>query len=119
VIEDDLELKELGHMQLEDYFDFEKTDQYERIRIKGTRINIEYILNPYITEYESPERLFYSYRHALKLEQIYATITFYLHNKEEIDGYLQRTHEADDEAYQEYLKQPPLPAMVRLRAIPR
>jgi uncharacterized protein (DUF433 family) len=104
-------------MQLEDYFDFEKTDEYERIRIKGTRINIEHILDPYVKEVETPESIFHGYRHSLKLEQVYATITYYLHNQKEVDGYLQRTHDADDKAYQEYLKQEPSDVVKRLRAI--
>src|SRR5947208_5359675 len=105
-------------MQLEDYFAFEKTDSYERIRVQGTRIDIEILLEAYL-QGESPERIFYDYRHALGLEQVYATITYYLHNKSEIDAYLQRSREAEDRAYEEYLKQGPSDVrqkMLRLKA---
>jgi len=103
-------------MLLEDYFEFEKTAEYERIRVKGTRIDIECILEPY-TAGDSPERIYQSYRHGLNLEQVYATITYYLHNRQEVQAYLERTRAAEDSAYQDYLQKPPSEVMKRLRAI--
>jgi uncharacterized protein (DUF433 family) len=71
-------------MQLEDYFDFLAPDD---IRIKGHRIGIEDILYEYIFNAKSPDELQRRFP-TLTLEQIYATLTYYLHNKEKIDAYL-------------------------------
>jgi uncharacterized protein (DUF433 family) len=71
-------------MQLEDYFDFlEPTD----IRIKGHRIGIETILYEYIYRERTPEQIARRFD-TLTLEQVYATILYYLHNKEEVAKYM-------------------------------
>jgi uncharacterized protein (DUF433 family) len=91
-------------MQLEEYFTSERSGTIDSIRIKGTRIGIEVILDRYL-EGESPERIYQSYRHVLTLEQVYATITYYLHKKEEVAAYLERVQAFAEAAYQDYLKQ--------------
>ena len=63
-------------MQLEDYFIFLSTDD---IRIKGHRIGIDNILFYFLEGY-SPEEIKSIYPD-LSLEKIYATITYYFHNK--------------------------------------
>lgn len=107
-------------MQLEDYFEFEKCEtqfgEIDRIRFKGRRISIEHILEPYL-QGESAERIYYNYRHALTLEQVYAAITFYHSRKAEIDAYLERGRELEDRLYQEYLKKEPDEVVKRLRAL--
>jgi uncharacterized protein (DUF433 family) len=103
-------------MQLEDYFEHEKFPTGDRIRLKGTRIAIEHILEPYL-EGDSPERIFQSYRRVLTLEQIHATITYYLHNKAEVDAYLDRSRAADAAAYQEHLNKEPPEVVKRLRTL--
>lgn len=103
-------------MQLEDYFEFEKNERYERIRLKGTRIALEHLLEPYLKGV-SAERVYQSYHHSLSLEQVYAALVYYLHNKAEVEGYLDRVRAADEAAYQEYLKQEPSPVAKRLRAL--
>jgi len=70
---------------LQDYFAFLDADD---IRIKGTRIGIEIVLDDYLSGV-SPEEIAVRYR-TLTLEQVYATITYYLYNREEIDAYLAR-----------------------------
>ncbi len=72
-------------MELQDYFAFLDADD---IRIKGTRIGIEIVLEDYLSGV-SPEEIAVRYR-TLTLEQVYATITYYLYNREEIDAYLAR-----------------------------
>ena len=83
-------------MFLENYFDFLSD---EDIRIKGTRVGIETILEDYF-EGTSPEEIALRYR-SLNLEKVYATITYYLHNREKIDAYLdawrQYTYQASQE----------------------
>jgi uncharacterized protein (DUF433 family) len=71
-------------MQLEDYFDFLAPDD---IRLKGTRVGIETILYDFIHRQRSPEEIANTYR-TITLEQVYATILYYLHNKEEVSKYL-------------------------------
>src|SRR5437016_6121955 len=71
-------------MQIEDYFDFLSDDD---IRIKGTRIGIESVLYAYIHRGQSAEQIAKRY-HTVKLEQVYATILYYLHNKEKVSDYI-------------------------------
>jgi uncharacterized protein (DUF433 family) len=71
-------------MQLEDYFDFLAEDD---IRVKGTRVGIETVLYDYIHRERSPETIADTYT-SLTLEQVYATILYYLHNKEAVSKYL-------------------------------
>ena len=68
---------------IENYFDFLNPDD---IRIKGTRVGIETVLDDYLGG-ASPEEIAARYR-TLTLEQVYATITYYLHKQEEIEKYL-------------------------------
>lgn len=71
-------------MQLEDYFDFQRPDD---IRVKGTRIGIETILYDFIHRARTPEQIAQTYP-SLNLEQVYATILYYLHNKEAVSKYI-------------------------------
>src|SRR5439155_26498085 len=71
-------------MQLEDYFDFLAPDD---IRLKGHRIGIESVLYEYIHRSQTPEEIAARFP-TLSLEQIYATILYYLHNKEQIHAYM-------------------------------
>ena len=71
-------------MQLEDYFDFLAEDD---IRLKGTRVGIETILYDFIHRLRTPEVIAQTYP-SVTLEQVYATILYYLHNKEAVSKYL-------------------------------
>src|SRR4051812_2906533 len=71
-------------MQLEDYFDILRPDD---IRIKGHRIGIESVLYEYIHRGQSAEEIAERFP-TLGLEQVYATILYYLHNKEAISKYV-------------------------------
>jgi uncharacterized protein (DUF433 family) len=99
-------------MQLEDYFDFLAPDD---IRIKGHRIGIEDVLYEYIFNAKSPDELQRRFP-TLTLEQIYATLTYYLHNKEKIDAYLTDWIEFGERMRAEQAKNPPAP-MARLRKL--
>ncbi len=81
-------------MRIEDYFEFVND---ETILVKGTRVGIEVILRDYL-EGASPEEILLRYP-TLTLEQVHATIAFYLHNKDEIDRYLQRCWQEGEEAW--------------------
>lgn len=71
-------------MQLEDYFVFLAPND---IRVRGTRVGIETILYDFIHKKRTPEEIIQSYR-TLELEQVYATILYYLHNRETVSAYL-------------------------------
>lgn len=71
-------------MQLKDYFNFLAPDD---IRLQGTRIGIESILYEYIYHCKTPEEIAAQF-HTVTLEQVYATILYYLHNKSEVNAYL-------------------------------
>jgi uncharacterized protein (DUF433 family) len=99
-------------MQLEDYFDFQRPDD---IRVKGTRIGIETILYDFIHRARTPEQIAQTYP-SLNLEQVYATILYYLHNKEAVSNYI-----ADwlEWSYQQLKAQQlnPSPSAIRLRKL--
>jgi uncharacterized protein (DUF433 family) len=71
-------------MQLEDYFDFQRSDD---IRLRGTRVGIENILYEYLYCSRSPEEIV-NYFNSITLEQIYATILYYLHNQTQLQEYM-------------------------------
>lgn len=71
-------------MLLEDYFNFLAPDD---IRIKDTRIGIETILFDHLFRAKTPEEIANTYP-SLTLEQVYATILYYLHNKQAVEAYM-------------------------------
>lgn len=98
-------------MQLEDYFEFlSPTD----IRIKGHRIGIDTVLSYYLEGY-TPEEIAANLP-TLSLEEIHATITYYLHNRPRIDTYLAELDTWREQHYQES-RNNPSPVVQRLRAI--
>ena len=70
-------------MQLEDYFNFLDPND---IRVRGTRVGIETILSDYLDLGLFPEAIALRYP-TVSLEAVYATITYYWHNKEQVDAY--------------------------------
>ncbi len=97
---------------LEDYFEFLSPDD---IRLKGHRIGIDNVIDYYLTGCR-PEQI-QSHFPSLSLEKIYATITYYLHNFEEMDAYMSRLNSSREQRYQEWLTAEPSPVIKRLRAI--
>lgn len=88
-------------MQLEDYFLFISEDD---IRIKGHRIGIDNVLFYYQEGYNAKE--INAVYPDLSLEKIHATITYYLHNKKEIDAYLSRLQNWREARYREAMSHP-------------
>jgi uncharacterized protein (DUF433 family) len=105
-------------MQLEDYFEFEKYDTehgpVERIRIKGHRIGIEHVIELF-NQGMSPERIRHNFP-TLDLEKVYATITYYLHNRQAVDEYIRQGEKIADAYYQQWLATPS-PMREKMRAI--
>jgi len=89
-------------MELESYFDFLSP---EDIRIRGTRVGIETVLDDYL-EGASPEEIAARYR-TLTLEQVYATLLYYFCNRKEIDQYLEGWRAYAEAAWQEQQRNPP------------
>jgi len=99
-------------MQLEDYFDFLAPDD---IRIKGHRIGIESVLYEYLHNAQTPEEILTRFP-TLTLEQIYATITYYLHDKEKIDAYIANWIESGNRMRAEQERNP-TPFVLKMRRL--
>lgn len=97
----EIKLREKLIMQLEDYFLFISEDD---IRIKGHRLGIDNVLFYFLEGY-TPEEINAIYPD-LSLEKIYATITYYLQNRQKIDAYLLRLQNWRETRYHEALKNP-------------
>jgi uncharacterized protein (DUF433 family) len=99
-------------MQLEEYFDFLGPDD---IRIKGTRVGIETVLYDFIHRRRSAEEIAASYP-SVSLEQVYATILYYMRNRKRVERYLEAWLEWGKRMRAEQDRNPP-PVVVRLRAV--
>lgn len=75
-------------MEMEAYFEHVASDC---IRVRGTRIGIETVLWDYKAG-ASPEEIVLRYP-TVSLEQVHATITYYLHRRDALDQYLLRAAE--------------------------
>jgi uncharacterized protein (DUF433 family) len=99
-------------MKLDDYFDFLAPND---IRIKGTRVGIETILYDYIHCGKPPETIAHTYP-SVTLEQVYATITYYLHNKAAVSQYLAEWLEWGVRMREQQAKNPS-PATLKIREL--
>jgi len=99
-------------MKLESYFDFLAPDD---IRIKGTRIGIESVLYDYIYRQQTAEQIADRFP-TLKLQQIYATILYYLDNREKTEAYLLDWLSFSRKVREEQAENPP-PVVLRLRKL--
>ena len=84
------------------------------IRIKGTRVGIEFVIERY-RDGAPPREIQGLYPH-LTLKQIYATITYYLFHKAGVDAYIKAGIEWAEAAYEEQRKNPS-PGIKRLMKI--
>ncbi len=99
-------------MQLEDYFDFFENPY--AIRIKGHRIGLEHIVERFNNGY-SAEMIVHELP-SLSLEQAYAAITYYLHNKADVDEYMAEIERFVEEQVR-LAEANPSPASLRMRAV--
>lgn len=99
-------------MTIEEYFDNLAPDD---IRLKGTRIGIESILYDYIYREMSPENIARRFP-SVTLEQIYATILYYLHNKTMVNDYMTAWLKFGQQMREQQAKNPP-PIVKRLRSL--
>lgn len=98
---------------LEDYFEF--LDEYT-IRIRGRRVGIDLILAAYKLGW-SPEEIADEFD-TIRLEDVYATITYYLRNRERLDAWLIRI-EASIAADMARIDAIATPAAERMRRLSR
>ena len=98
-------------LHIRDMFEFISP---EAIRIKGTRVGIEIVVERFL-ESESPEEI---RRHhpTLTPTEIYASITYYLLNREKMDAYLEAGRQAADAAFQKQ-RENPSPGVARFMKI--
>ncbi len=101
-----------GAMRLEDYLDFLAPDV---IRIKGHRIGLEQIVELFHEGY-SAEQIQLELP-TLSLEEVYATIAYYLHNRAPVDAYMARQLALVEEELRVAATREPSPAMKRIRAL--
>ena len=98
-------------MELVSVFEFVNPNT---IRIKGTRVGIEIVIEKFL-EGASPKEIQRHHPH-LTLKQIYATITYYLFNKNTIDAYVETARKRAEAAYAAQRENPP-PGVKRLMKI--
>lgn len=92
-------------INLEGYFDFlSLPDGRQAIRIAGTRVGIEFVLRDYLRG-ASPEELALRFP-TLALEQIHATITYYLARRDAVDAYLRDAEQEQQADAQQAQTQP-------------
>jgi len=99
-------------MQLEDYFDVLAPDD---IRIKGHRIGIETVLCEYIHRDKCAEDIQRQFP-TLTLEEVYATILYFLHDRERVGKYFTDWLEYKEQA-RENAQRNPSSATKRLLAL--
>ena len=99
-------------MEIEQYFNFLSDDD---IRIAGTRVGIETVLYDYIYRSQTAEQIADTYP-SINLEQVYATILYYLHNREKVEAYIVDWLEHGERMRREQEKNLP-PVILRLRRL--
>ncbi|HEY3787425.1 MAG TPA: DUF433 domain-containing protein [Urbifossiella sp.] len=87
-------------MQLEDYFDF-NAEPVENIRIKGTRIGLEHVIELYKSGM-TPDQIAVHFGRPVAPVKVFAAITYYLQNKDEVEAYLARGDEIARVAQERY-----------------
>ncbi len=102
----------MSTQQLTDYFNFLAPGD---IRLKGSRIGIETILYEYIDRGHSPEEIAQTYP-SLTLEQVYATILYYLQNRKTISEYMKNWIEHGHTMREQQRLNPP-PVSEKLRQL--
>src|SRR5438067_2013591 len=79
-------------MRLEDYFVFHSADD---IRLQACGVAIEDVLHHYLYRFEAPEAIAARFP-MLRVEHVYATITYYWHCQDAVSAYMARWRERRD-----------------------
>lgn len=97
-------------MLLEDYFDRVGS---HTIRFRGRRLGIEDVLELYLEGYQA-EQIALEFPE-LTLEEVYAAITYYWRNQDELDRYLTDLNRIVEASISASAAQAPPPVVQRLR----
>jgi uncharacterized protein (DUF433 family) len=92
--------------------DFLTEHPFGAIRLTGSRIGLEHVLELYKNGY-SAELIKEEFDH-LPLAQIYKVIAFYLENRPEVEEYLRAYREKVEQMMEAH---PPSPALLRIRKL--
>ncbi len=85
------------------------TDEHGAIKIKGTRVPVDNIIGGY-KRGETPEKIVENFD-VLKLSDVYATIAYYLDNKDDLNIYLEKRETEAEQIKQNILSQPHMETM--------
>lgn len=99
-------------MQLEEYFDFSSPPD---ILIRGTRVPVVSVVREYKAKRRTPEQLTRRFP-TLTIEQVYATILYYLRNRAAVDDLIRELDEWYDQMEEEQARNPHA-GIVRLRQL--
>jgi uncharacterized protein (DUF433 family) len=102
----------MTNKHITEYFNFLSP---EDIRLQNSRIGIETILYEYIDCGRSPEEIAQTYT-SMSLEQVYATILYYLQNKETVSNYMTNWIEHGHKMREQQRLNPP-PISERMRQL--
>lgn len=92
-----------------------RTDEQGTIRIADTRVTLDVVIARF-RQQRTPEQIQESFP-TLKLADIYAVITYYLNNQDEIDAYLRQQDEAAVKLREEIEVKQPQSAELRARLL--
>ncbi len=102
----------LNPLNFQEYFEVTGSDT---VRLKGFRIGIEHIVRSYHEGY-TPEQITQEFP-GVSLETVYIVLTYYLHNKKEVDGYMRRLSAWTEAQMKKDDEKEPLPVVKRLRKL--
>jgi uncharacterized protein (DUF433 family) len=91
-----------------------RSDENGALRVGKTKVSLDSVVYAF-KQGHSPETIQQQYP-SLSLEEIYGAITYYLGNREEVDGYLKRQEQLWDQLRQQS-EQAHNPVVQRLRAL--
>ena len=90
-------------------------DEHGTIRVANTRVTLDVVLARF-QQGRTPEQIQQSFP-TLKLADIYAVITYYLNNQEELDAYLHEQREEAEQLRREIEAKQPQAEQLRARLL--
>jgi uncharacterized protein (DUF433 family) len=99
-------------MELESYLDVIDADT---IRVRGHRVDIAHVLAYYHEGYSA--EVITLELPSLSLEEVYGVLTYYLHNRTDVDAYLARRAALAEQLMAAADQEPPSPGVQKVRAL--
>ena len=103
-------------MNGEEFLDF-YTEPVEHIRLKGTRIGLELVVELYRAGKSLEDIAAHAFAYPIPLAHIYGVIAYYLNNKKSVDDYIDRGEARYREMRTGHDAKEPPEVVKRLRAI--